>query len=60
MPRGVIELVYVEEKPELDEGTFLKEERNLIDAVAGQIAFIIERKQAEEDKLKLHNHPAPI
>jgi len=55
VPRGVVELVYVEEKPELDEGPFLKEERNLIDAVARQIALVIERKQAEEDKLKLHN-----
>jgi len=55
VPRGVVELVYVEEKPYLDEGPFIKEERNLIDAVARQIALVIERKQAEEDKLKLHN-----
>ena len=55
VPRGVVELVYVEEKPELDEGPFLKEERNLIDAVARQVALIIERKQAEEDKVKLHS-----
>ncbi len=55
VPRGVVELVYVEEKPDLDEGPFLKEERNLIDAVARQVALIIERKQAEEDKLKLHS-----
>ncbi|MFB0556156.1 MAG: sensor histidine kinase [Phycisphaerae bacterium] len=53
--RGVVELVYVEKKPDLDEGPFLKEERNLIDAVARQVALIIERKQAEEEKLKLHN-----
>jgi len=55
VPRGVVELVYVEEKPHLDEGPFLKEERNLIDAVARQVALVIERRQAEEDKLKLHN-----
>ncbi len=55
VPRGVVELVYVEEKPDLDEGPFLKEERNLIDAVARQVALVVERKQAEEDKLKLHN-----
>ncbi len=55
MPRGIVELVYVEEKPDLDEGPFLKEERNLIDAVARRVALVIERKQAEEDKLKLHN-----
>jgi len=55
MPRGVVELVYAEEKPDLDEGPFLKEERNLINAVARQIGLVVERKQAEEDKLKLHN-----
>ena len=55
MPRGIVELVYVEEKPDLDEGPFLKEERNLIDAVARQVALVVERRQAEKDKLKLHN-----
>lgn len=55
VPRGAVELVYVEEKPDLDEGPFLKEERKLIDAVAGQVALIIERKQAEEDRTKLHD-----
>ena len=55
VPRGVIELVYVEEKPDLDEGPFLKEERNLIDAIARRIALVVERMQIEEDKLKLHN-----
>ena len=55
VPRGVVELVYAEEKPDLDEGPFLKEERNLIDAVARQVALIVERRQAEEDKLKLHD-----
>ncbi len=53
-PRGVVELAYIDEKPDLDEGPFLKEERSLIDAVARQVALIIERRQAEEDKLKLY------
>ncbi len=53
-PRGVIEIVYSEERLKLDEGPFLKEERNLINAIARQVALIIEQKQAEEDKLKLH------
>ncbi|UCF16017.1 MAG: hypothetical protein JSW59_00875 [Phycisphaerales bacterium] len=52
--RGVVEVVYVEAKPDLDEGPFLKEERSLIDAVARQVALVIERRQAEEDKLKLY------
>ncbi len=53
-PRGSLEIVYAEQKPELDEGPFLKEERNLIDEVARQVALIIERRQAQEDKVKLH------
>jgi signal transduction histidine kinase len=51
--RGVVEVVYTEDRPELDEGPFLKEERNLIDAIAHELALIIERKKAEEDKIKL-------
>lgn len=51
--RGIVELVYSEERPELDEGPFLKEERNLIDTLAREIALIIERKQTEEDKGRL-------
>jgi signal transduction histidine kinase len=54
-PRGVVELIYVEEKPDIDEGPFLKEERKLINAVARQVALVIERKQAEKEKLRLHN-----
>ena len=53
--RGVVEVVYTERKPELDEGPFLKEERNLIEAIARQAALIIERREAEEDKSKLQD-----
>lgn len=52
-PRGGVEVVYVEQKPELDEGPFLKEERSLIDAVAKQVALIIKRREAEEDRARL-------
>lgn len=51
--RGAIEIDYAEQKPELDEGPFLKEERNLIDEAARQVALIIEHRQSKEDKLKL-------
>jgi two-component system NtrC family sensor kinase len=51
--RGAVEIVYLDEKPELDEGPFLREERKLIDAIARQIAFIVEQKEAEQNKLKL-------
>ncbi len=45
---GVVEVCYLEERPELDEGPFLKEERLLIGAVAERIGKTTERKQAEE------------
>lgn len=53
--RGVVEVGYAEEKVEIDEGPFLKEERNLIDAVTTRIALIIKRKQAEEERLNIQN-----
>jgi len=52
-PRGAVEVVCLERRPEFDEGPFLKEERDLIDAIAGQVASIIERRQAEEHRARL-------
>jgi two-component system sensor histidine kinase/response regulator len=49
---GVVEVCYLEEKQEIDEGPFLKEERNLIEAIAERMGRITERNQAEE-KIKL-------
>jgi len=46
--RGAIEVYYLEECPELDEGPFMKEERNLLDSMAKTISEAIERKMAEE------------
>ena len=51
--RGVVKVVYLEEKPELDEGPFLKEERNLIDTIAREVAIIVTRREAEQDKSRL-------
>jgi len=45
---GTLEVCYLEQKPGMDEGPFLKEERNLIKAIAEQLANTIERKRAEE------------
>jgi len=53
--RGRIDVVYGEEKPELDEGPFLKEERDLIDMVAREIAVIIKRRETEEDQRRLQD-----
>ena len=46
---GEVEVYYLEEKPELDEGPFLKEERRLLDAIAERLGSITERKQLEEE-----------
>lgn len=51
--RGFIEVAYLEEMLKLDEGPFLKEERSLIDTIAEQVALIVERKQAAEERKKL-------
>lgn len=51
--RGFVEVAYVWEQPELDEGPFLREERNLIDTVAGELAIIIEQHQVEREKRRL-------
>jgi len=53
--RGVIEVIYVEKCPELDEGPFLKEERKLIDTIANELAIIIKRRDTEEEKINLKN-----
>ncbi|HOZ45508.1 MAG TPA: ATP-binding protein [Candidatus Hydrogenedentes bacterium] len=53
--RGFVEVVYLEERPDLDEGPFLREERNLINAIAQQMALIVERKQAELDRTRLES-----
>ncbi len=51
--RGSIEVVYTRETPELDEEPFLKDERRLIETVAGHVGLVIERRKAEEDRLHL-------
>jgi len=45
---GTLEVHYLEEKPESDEGPFLKEEQNLIHVVAERLGHIIEHKLAED------------
>jgi two-component system, NtrC family, sensor kinase len=51
--RGFVEVVYTEPRPQLDEGPFLREERHLIDAVANQVAIMLERRHAEEEREQL-------
>lgn len=51
--RGRVEVGYTEPRGKLDEGPFLKEERNLLDAVASHLASILERMDAEHGQSKL-------
>jgi len=46
---GVIDLCYLEERPIRDEGPFLKEERNLINAIAEKLLRVTGRKRAEKE-----------
>ncbi|MCD4785476.1 MAG: PAS domain S-box protein [Candidatus Eremiobacteraeota bacterium] len=45
---GMVEVFYLEERPESNEGPFLEEERILIDAIADRLREIIEHRLAEE------------
>jgi len=46
--RAMVEVCYLEEKPDIDEGPFLIEERNLIDAIAERLGRTVERLRSEE------------
>lgn len=46
-PVGVVEVCYREERPESDEGPFLKEERSLIEAIAQKLGEVTDRKRIE-------------
>jgi PAS domain S-box-containing protein len=52
--RGSVEVLYLRERPERDEGAFLKEEGSLIDAVAERVGRIIERRRVEEALRRAH------
>jgi PAS domain S-box-containing protein/putative nucleotidyltransferase with HDIG domain len=45
---GSIDVGYLDERPEEDEGPFLKEERQLIDGLAERLGRVVERKRADE------------
>ena len=46
---GTVEVSYQEEMPEADEGPFLKEERDLIDAIAERLESYIKSKRIDEN-----------
>lgn len=45
----MVEVNYLKEKPESDEGPFMKEERLLIDAVAGRLGRIANGKWLQDN-----------
>ena len=47
---GTIEVYYLEERPESDEGPFMKEERSLLNAIAYQLGTFIERRRLDESR----------
>ena len=46
---GFLEVCYLEERPERDDGPFLKEERDLINAISEYLGNTIDRKWGEEE-----------
>ena len=46
---GKLDVCYIEEKPECDEGPFLKEERFLINALSQHIGELVERRLAQDE-----------
>ena len=57
---GSVEVFYLEEKPQRDEGPFLKEERSLTDAIASGLGRIIEKIKAEEQLKRESNINAAL
>jgi PAS domain S-box-containing protein len=49
---GFIEICYLEEKPQEAEGPFLRQERQVLDAVAERLGHILERMRARERLLQ--------
>jgi len=52
---GTLEIIYLEERSESDEGPFLKEERSLINAITERLGKAIEHKKADEALQKAHD-----
>lgn len=51
--RGAVEVTYEESRENIEGRIFLKEEQNLLDAVARQVSLTVERRRSEEDRAKL-------
>ena len=47
VPRGTLEVCYLKEPPEQEEGPFMNEERDLLNAIAERLGRIVERHQTQ-------------
>lgn len=50
---GTVEVFYLEECPEMDEGPFLREEFDLLEGIANALSGAIERRQTELEKERI-------
>jgi signal transduction histidine kinase len=57
---GSVEVYYLEEKPQEDEGPFLSFERKLIESIAKLLAETIERRKAEDGLHRVFHHQAAV
>lgn len=57
---GSVEVFYMEEMPRFEEGSFLKEERELIDAIAYKLGLIIVKKSMEDALNKSYDEKVAI
>lgn len=53
-PYGNVEVFYLKERPQCDEGPFLREERELLHAIAERLGHIIERELANSELKSLY------
>ncbi|MCI5210451.1 MAG: PAS domain S-box protein, partial [Candidatus Electrothrix sp. ATG2] len=49
---GRIKVVYLEERPEMDEGPFLAEERNLLNDLAERLGHLLERNKVRKELMQ--------
>lgn len=52
---GQVEIHYAEERPPLDEGPFMAEERSLLNMVARQLGLIVQEHEAEQEQERLQD-----
>lgn len=52
---GAVEVYSLKERPELDEGPFLKEERALLNAIAEQLGNVLERIRATQERQQMQS-----